>query len=122
MVFPEPQHFRRRQAETPLIPLSIFSGRLYLDSQGAGPFIVAADAYFFWIGAAMRRLEAAVSRQVAGSDETSVEDLLDLQAVVAQHCQLQGLAEPEDIDARRELHLEIFYSRLNEMEEIDDEL
>lgn len=93
----------------------------YVDSQGAGPFIVAADAYFFWFSAAMRQLEAAVLPQLAGSDETSVDDLLDLQTVVTQHCQLKGLAEPEDIEARRELHLEILYTRLNEMEEIDGE-
>ncbi|MEO5641577.1 MAG: YkgJ family cysteine cluster protein [Sphingomicrobium sp.] len=93
----------------------------YLESQGAGPFIVAADAYFFWFGAAMRRLEAAASREEAGSDETLVEDLLDLETVVAQHCKLKGVAEPEDIEARRELHLEILYARLNELEEIDGE-
>jgi Fe-S-cluster containining protein len=91
----------------------------YLDSQGAGPFIAAADAYFFWFDAAMERLEAAATRSAGDGETGPIEDLLDLDAVVAQHCRNQGLAEPGDIEARRELHLEILYARLKEMDETD---
>jgi Fe-S-cluster containining protein len=91
----------------------------YLESQSAGPFIAAADAYFFWFGQAMRVLQARAGEEDPASDEAPFEDLLDLDAVVAQHCQAQGREEPEDIEARRELHLEILYARLKEMEDAD---
>ena len=92
----------------------------YIESQGAGPFIAAADAYFFWFSEAMRVLRpAAAAKDDERTERSTFEDLLDLNAVVAHHCSLQGLVEPEDIEARRVLHLEILYARLAEMEETD---
>jgi Fe-S-cluster containining protein len=91
----------------------------YLENQGAGPFIAAADAYFFWFGRAMRALQSHADENETPSGEAPFEDLLDLGAVVAQHCLAQARAEPEDIETRRELHLEILYARLSEMEKAD---
>jgi uncharacterized protein len=91
----------------------------YLESQGAAPFIAAADAYFFWFGRAMRALQGRADADDASADDDAFEDLLDLDAVAAQHCRAQGRAEPEDIHQRRALHLKILYARLKEMEDAD---
>ena len=70
----------------------------YLQSQGAGPFIAAADAYFAWYCNAVES-EAAI--------DPDYDDLLDMDAVVATHARKTATAAPDDIEARTVLHLAI---------------
>lgn len=75
----------------------------YVASQGAAPFMAAADAYFDWYCRARERLAAgAVDKGEAGQD-----DLLDIDSQVAAHCAALGMEEPEDVEARMRLHLAI---------------
>ena len=72
----------------------------FLEEQGAGPFIAAADAYFAWYCRAHRADPEGMS-EVAGGD------LLDLDEQVASWCRARAIEEPRDLEARRRLHLEI---------------
>lgn len=68
----------------------------YVATQGAEPFIAAADAYFDWYCRARHCDPDAVAPD---------GDPLDLDAQVAAWCRARGVEEPADIDERRRLHL-----------------
>lgn len=73
----------------------------YVEAQGAGPFIVAADAYFGFFCRANERLSADTAIV-----PDQARDLLDIDSEVASACAERGVAEPDDLDARMRLHIE----------------
>jgi hypothetical protein len=75
----------------------------YLAAQDAADFMQATDDYAAWLRRAYEVIGAA-ERGDAGADDA---DLLDLDSVVARHCQMTGAPEPLDIEARKALHLTI---------------
>lgn len=81
----------------------------FLEQQGAQPFIDAADAYVDWVNAAYGFLSGAVEADVPAPD---VGDLLDMDSALARYCDGHGLEPPTDIDARKDLHLQILYEEL----------
>lgn len=38
--------------------------------------------------------------------------MTDMDSMISQHCAATGCAEPEDIEARKKLHLMLLYERL----------
>jgi uncharacterized protein len=89
----------------------------YLEAQGAGPFIKAADQYFSWICEAARVLSSAPHRNQSGVRHEEIAltaEFLDLDATITRHCALTGMAEPDDIEDRKELHLAILYQALDQ--------
>jgi uncharacterized protein len=87
----------------------------FLEAQGAGAFMQAADAYFFWLCDAHEHLSEVGDADAAGACEENAEmagDLLDMDAVLARHCAAAEIAEPTDIEARTQLHLTILYQQL----------
>lgn len=89
----------------------------YLEVQGAGSFIKAADQYFSWLCEATRVLGSAPHQNQSGvSDEETVltAELLDMDAAIRRHCEVTGIDEPTDIEDRKELHLAILYEELEQ--------
>jgi uncharacterized protein len=88
----------------------------YVEKQGAMPFIVAADAYFFWLCAASGYLdEQADSARIDDpvGDPSAASELLDMDLAIKRHCDSTGTIEPDNIDDRMELHLRILYQHVN---------
>ena len=89
----------------------------FLDEQGAEPFIRAADEYLAWVNRALEdapeTAELLRDKRVSPPplDET---DLLDMDAAVTAY---GGVSPPEDLEARRALHLGILYVQLSNQEE-----
>jgi uncharacterized protein len=89
----------------------------YLEAQGAGSFIKAADQYFSWLCEAARALGGAPDLNlstVAGGETVLTAELLDMDAAIGHHCAIKGIAEPTDIEDRKELHLAILYEELEQ--------
>ena len=89
----------------------------FLVTQDAYPFMRAADDYFFWLCAARECLDEASDGEaanVAAEDEDVARDLLDMDTTIARHCEMAAVAEPTDIEARRELHLTILYQQFGQ--------
>jgi uncharacterized protein len=90
----------------------------YLEAQGAGPFIKAADQYFSWICEATRLLASVTHRNRSGVPHEEIAltttKLLDLDAAITRHCALTGMAEPDDIEDRKKMHLAILYEELDQ--------
>lgn len=80
----------------------------YVASQGADPFIAAADAYFQWYVSAAATLAESTDEDEDGDDE----DLLDLDGQLARWAEQSGSPEPEDIDARMRLHVALLSSKI----------
>jgi uncharacterized protein len=90
----------------------------YLEAQGAGPFIKAADQYFSWICAATR--DGVPHRNQSGLSDGEIvltADLLDMDAAIARHCSITGIGEPTDIEDRKNLHLAILYKELGQYQQ-----
>jgi uncharacterized protein len=87
----------------------------FLETQGALPFLAAADDYFDWCCAANEQLEIDWSQGSNRSHETQQDafDFLDMDAAITNHCQSKNAPEPEDLEERKKLHLNILYQRLN---------
>jgi Fe-S-cluster containining protein len=87
----------------------------YLEEQGAEPFMRAADEYTAWLNRALEDAPEAVdylgTKSVLALPEDEV-DLLDIDAVIAAHQAATGAAPPDDIEARKQLHLSILYDQL----------
>ena len=83
----------------------------YIAAQGALPFMRAADAYAQWVRDAHAFLEHAQNR--------AADDLVDMDAAIAGHCARTGAPEPDDIEQRRLLHMDILYLQLNQSGERD---
>jgi Fe-S-cluster containining protein len=87
----------------------------FLKSQGADPFIRAADDYYQWICAARKRLAADVNLSAAddlAEAGAAAADLLDMDSAIASHCTAFGTPEPTDIEDRKQLHLALLYEKL----------
>jgi Fe-S-cluster containining protein len=88
----------------------------YFEKQGATSFIVAADAYFFWLCEASACLDeetdSAQTGETAG-DPSAANALLDMDVAITRHCHSTGSIEPSDIDDRMQLHLRILYHHIN---------
>jgi Fe-S-cluster containining protein len=84
----------------------------YLEAQGAGPFIHAADAYLAWLVRALAATPGAA--EVIGSSQDGADDLLDMDVAIARRCETTGETPPVDVEARMRLHLEILYGLLSE--------
>ncbi len=88
----------------------------YLEKQGAGPYIRAADGYFRWLCAAYKQFDLGPGERAASAELDSASgDLLDMDAVIARHCAATGEVEPENIDDRADLHLKLLYNFLGNM-------
>jgi len=88
----------------------------HIAAQGAEPFLRAADQYVAWVRRAMHALGGPPARRdVAGAPAT--DDLLDMDTAIAAHCAATGVGEPTDIEARKDLHLEILHRQLDQVEE-----
>jgi uncharacterized protein len=92
----------------------------FLVSQDAAPFMQAADEYFFWLCAARAATQATMAepdgRQTAecsADDGAAARDLLDMDHAIASHCAAAHVAEPKDIERRKELHLKILYREID---------
>ncbi len=87
----------------------------FLVQQDAHPFMRAADDYYFWLCAALDCIDEAgygESANIPADAEDVAHDLLDMDAAIARHCGEAKVAEPTDIEARRELHVTILYQQL----------
>jgi len=79
----------------------------YLDTQGAAPFIAAADAYFGFFCRANERLGAGTPAMPDGA-----RDLLDIDSELAAACADRGVEEPIDLDDRMRLHIALLDAAL----------
>jgi hypothetical protein len=92
----------------------------YLAAQDAQPFMDAADAYFQWLCAAHERLGESADHP---ADETGTEDtdLLDMDTMIARHCEATGQAQPGDLDDRMRLHLRLLHDAISNLEDYQEE-
>jgi Fe-S-cluster containining protein len=88
----------------------------FLEAQDAGPFMRAADEYFFWLSRAREHLGDAETGATDASEEGAemAHDLLDMDAAVARHCAAAAISEPADMEERKRLHLIILYQQLED--------
>ena len=87
----------------------------FLESQDVAPFAKAADEYFQWLCATQDFLGAdGPPGPPVNPAETAnlAADLIDLDASIARYCAATGVAEPIDIEERKQLHLELLYQKL----------
>ena len=87
----------------------------FLEGQGVGPFLEAADEYLAWTKQALTMLsgETGLAPQDLLSTEAGDQQLVDMDAAIAAYCNHSNLAEPTDIEARKRLHLSILYHQLS---------
>jgi Fe-S-cluster containining protein len=91
----------------------------FLDRQGAGPFIDAADRYVDLVGRLSDALHAHVGRDaqlahdvqavmegVGQGQEHRVSDWLDMDRVIQIYCAQQQLPVPTDVPAKMRLHIQ----------------
>ena len=76
----------------------------WLHAQGAEPFMRAADDYFLWLCRAQERFSGLEETPSPAPDEEAV---LDMDIAIRRHAAAHGVAEPDDIEERRVLHLRI---------------
>lgn len=89
----------------------------FLAMQDALPFVNAADDYYYWLCEAREFLDETNGGEVAsssGGDEMDARGLLDMDLTITRYCITAAVAEPTDIEARRELHLKILYQQLGQ--------
>jgi Fe-S-cluster containining protein len=85
--------------------------RRWIESQGALPYLAAADAYGAWIA----RAQKALSEGGETLGPTS-GDLLDMDGMIEAHCLKTGAEEPKEIEDRLVLHLKILDAALAPVE------
>lgn len=90
----------------------------FIAAQGAEPFMRAADQYVAWVRRAMDLFGAPPRRGGGDAGAGASDNLLDMDAAIAAHCASIGIAEPDDIEARIDLHLEILHRQLDQVEEV----
>ena len=89
----------------------------YLEEQSAGPFIRAADAYFYWHCRAIGQLQELKTDPEADASDAEVATasafrLLDMDVAIAEYCADHGITPPDDIEARHVLHMQILDRQL----------
>jgi Fe-S-cluster containining protein len=89
----------------------------FLEAQKAQAFMTAADDYFRWLCAAQVRLGQDVPSKPSdqpAQDAALAADLIDLDTAIARHCAATGTPEPQDMEDRKHLHLEILYREISD--------
>jgi len=89
----------------------------YIEAQGAGPFLKAADEYFAWLCAARARIAHspdATLPDASATESCPIEDLTDMDSAISRHCAANDAVEPTDIEERRKLHLTILHRQLDD--------
>ena len=90
----------------------------FLDQQDAHAHIEAGDLYAEWMRRARRVMEH--EPETAERDILDIEgddaDLIDMDTAIARHCAAAGAAEPDDLEARTRLHLQILHRQLDDFE------
>jgi uncharacterized protein len=87
----------------------------FLKVQNADVFMQAADEYFRWFCAAQEYLCQAADGETTidtENDQSFARDLLDMDASIAAECAASQVAEPTDIQGRKDLHLKLLYRLL----------
>jgi Fe-S-cluster containining protein len=87
----------------------------FLEGQDIAPFARAADEYFQWLCAAQDFLGAEGPPDwPVNPAETAAyaADLLDFDISIARYCDANDVAEPADIEDRKQLHLQILHGKL----------
>lgn len=84
----------------------------YLEAQGTAPYERAARRYT----AALRRIQAAAERD--GPDPGPPPPLMDVDRAVAAECEARGVAVPDDVEERVEIHLALLHRWLDGAEGI----
>jgi Fe-S-cluster containining protein len=79
----------------------------YLEAQGAGPFLEAADGYVNWVRAATEFFA-----DPANAGATIDADPSDMDAAITAYCTANGITEPGGMEERRMLHMKILYQAL----------
>lgn len=97
---------------------------VYLDEQGAAPFLRAADLYLrlFWdIVEALDATPAGAAGHVAGVFQDAVahgSGWFDMDLVIDAHCARNSEPAPRDIEDKTALHLRIVRSMLGRQEDV----
>lgn len=90
----------------------------YLDSQGARPYMQAADKYLSLFcklyeimrdnaeAPVKRKAEKQVTASVDASAHDQVNDMMDIDAVVSSYCKENGLPFPENPDEKMAFHIQ----------------
>ena len=72
-----------------------------------------------WLNLALAEAPEAAeplrAKTIVAPPEDEIE-LLDMDAAIADHCAASGLEPPDEIEARRRLHLSILYALLDRHE------
>lgn len=74
----------------------------YIAAQGALPYMQAADSYSDWV-----RRAHALAESGNGTQPDIDDDVLDMDGAIERWCTARDIPEPQDIEARRLLHLGI---------------
>ena len=82
----------------------------FIEAQGAAPFITAADLYLDLLSALLavwRKQAPASEAENTTPDRVDTEppSFSDMDVAIAQYSATQGTEEPQDIDARMQLHI-----------------
>lgn len=87
----------------------------YLESQGAYPYMDAADDYYFWLCNVQSILE---NNQSVNEDEHTIpyDNLLDIDSVIHEYSVRNYITPPDDIEDRKRLHLDILYTIISQLE------
>ncbi|SRR5579875_136093 len=89
----------------------------YIATQDALAFMRAADQYVAWVRRAIEVLGAPPARG-SGDGAEPLDGLLDMDAAIAAHCAANGISEPNGLEARKDLHLEILHRQLEQLGEV----
>jgi Fe-S-cluster containining protein len=87
----------------------------FLQAQKAHDFMTAADDYFGWLCAARMRLGEDAASEPSGQpaqDAALAADLIDMDTAIARHCAATASAEPQDMEDRKHLHLQILHRQI----------
>jgi Fe-S-cluster containining protein len=89
----------------------------FIEAQGVPPFARASDGYFGWLYqlASGLNTDSFVTSKPDPADVTGpASALVDMDAAIAAWCTTTGTPEPDDIEARRRLHLELLNRKLDD--------
>jgi hypothetical protein len=86
----------------------------FLASHEAELFLRAADQYTHWVRRAAEAL-CADSASLGTEGDGVPTNLADMDSTIVAHCAAMGRAEPSNLEARKDLHLEILHQRLDEV-------
>lgn len=82
----------------------------FLAAQDAAPYMDAADDYFFWLCRAQQIAGGAAPPDPEAPTENGIalaQQCLDMDMAIDEHCERHGTHAPQEMEARRRLHLQI---------------